>query len=60
MTASRIYSDIANDISDMITSSWNARQTTYDIISAKQSDAILGYHLPLYIIYRNANNCKGL
>lgn len=43
MAASRIYSDIANDISDMITSSWNARQTTYDIISAKQSDAILGY-----------------
>ena len=43
MAASRINADIANDISDMITSSWNARQTTYDIISAKQSDAILGY-----------------
>lgn len=43
MAASRINSDIANEISDMITSSWNARQTTYDVISAKQSDAILGY-----------------
>lgn len=43
METSRIYSDIANDISEMITSSWEARQTSYDILSAKQSDAILGY-----------------
>ncbi len=34
---------IYNETSDMIASSWNERQTTYDIASAKSSDATLGY-----------------
>ncbi|MBP3506212.1 MAG: hypothetical protein J6K43_07410 [Lachnospiraceae bacterium] len=31
------------ETSDIITQGWYARQTSYDIISEKQSDAILGY-----------------
>ncbi len=34
---------ICNQTSDIITSGWNARQKTYDIISQKQSDATMGY-----------------
>ena len=36
-------SQIYNSISDTITKGWNERQSTYDIISQKQSDATLGY-----------------
>ena len=36
-------SKIYNEISDIITTGWENRQSTYDIISQKQSDAILGY-----------------
>ncbi len=36
-------SQIYNSISDTITQGWNERQSTYDIISQKQSDATLGY-----------------
>lgn len=43
MKAFAANTQIYNEMSDMITSSWNARQTTYDTISAKQSDATLGY-----------------
>jgi len=43
MNAFRANTQIYNEMSDMITSSWYARQTTYDTISAKQSDATLGY-----------------
>ena len=35
----RIYDQISN----IITEGWNARQSTYDIISQKQSDSTLGY-----------------
>lgn len=34
---------IGNEISDGIMDSWNKRNTSFDIISQKQSDAILGY-----------------
>ena len=34
---------ICNQISDSIMSSWEARNASYDIMSQKQSDAILGY-----------------
>ncbi len=34
---------IANETSDIITSGWRNRQSTYDIISQKQSDAIMEY-----------------
>jgi hypothetical protein len=34
---------IYDQISDMIMSSWEARNNSYDIISQKQSDATLGY-----------------
>ena len=34
---------IDDDMADIITSGWEARQSTYDIISQKQSDATLGY-----------------
>ena len=36
-------SKIYNEMSDIITKGWEARQSTYDIISQKQSDATLGY-----------------
>lgn len=36
-------SKIYNEISDIITTGWENRQSTYDIISQKQSDATLGY-----------------
>lgn len=41
-TSSNI-SKIANETSNIITSGWNNRQSTYDIISQKQSDVTLGY-----------------
>lgn len=34
---------ICNEMTDIITSGWEQRQSTYDIISQKQSDATLGY-----------------
>ena len=34
---------VCNQMSDMIMSSWEKRNTTYDIMSQKQSDATLGY-----------------
>jgi hypothetical protein len=34
---------ICNQTSDIITSGWNARQKTYDILSQKRSDATMGY-----------------
>ena len=34
---------VYDEISDMIMSSWEARNNSYDIISQKQSDATLGY-----------------
>lgn len=34
---------IYDEITDIITSGWEARQSTYDTISQKQSDATLGY-----------------
>ncbi|MBR5347945.1 MAG: hypothetical protein IK125_01770 [Lachnospiraceae bacterium] len=34
---------IYSETSDLITKGWEARQSTYDIISQKQSDATLGY-----------------
>ena len=34
---------IGNEISDGIMDSWNKRNTSFDIMSQKQSDAILGY-----------------
>ena len=34
---------IYDEISDMIMDSWNKRNNSYDIISQKQSDAMLGY-----------------
>lgn len=43
MTAFKANTQIYNETSDLITSSWNARQTSYDTISEKQSDATLGY-----------------
>ena len=36
-------SKIYNEMSDIITKGWESRQSTYDIISQKQSDATLGY-----------------
>lgn len=35
--------NIASQTSDIITSGWNNRQSTYDTISQKQSDATMGY-----------------
>ena len=35
--------NICNQTSDIIMSSWESRNATYDIMSQKQSDAILGY-----------------
>lgn len=43
MDSFRATQQICNEISDLITSSWEARNTTYDILSEKQSDATLGY-----------------
>lgn len=43
MQAFRANTEIYNSTSDMIMSSWNNRQTTYDIAAEKQSDATLGY-----------------
>jgi len=43
MKAFQANTQIYNEMSDMITSSWYERQTTYDTISAKTSDATLGY-----------------
>ncbi|MCR5262195.1 MAG: hypothetical protein K6C94_10230 [Candidatus Gastranaerophilales bacterium] len=34
---------ICNQTSDIITSGWNQRQKTYDILSQKRSDATMGY-----------------
>ena len=34
---------ICNQTSDIITSGWNERQKTYDILSQKRSDATMGY-----------------
>ena len=34
---------IGNEISDGIMDSWNKRNTSFDIMSQKQSDATLGY-----------------
>ncbi len=34
---------ICNQTSNIITSGWNARQKTYDILSQKRSDATMGY-----------------
>lgn len=34
---------ICNQTSDIITSGWNQRQKTYDILSQKKSDEIMGY-----------------
>ncbi len=34
---------IGQETSDIITSGWNARQKTYDILSQKRSDATMGY-----------------
>lgn len=34
---------ICNQTSDIITSGWNARQKSYDIMSQKRSDATMGY-----------------
>ena len=34
---------IGNEISDGIMDSWNKRNKSFDIMSQKQSDAILGY-----------------
>lgn len=42
-TSSEQISSIFDETSDIITSGWNARQSTYDIVSQKQSDATLGY-----------------
>ena len=36
-------SKIYNETSDLITRGWEARQSTYDILSQKQSDTTLGY-----------------
>lgn len=41
-TSSYIFSS-ANEINDMIMDTWEKRNTSYDIISQKQSDATLGY-----------------
>lgn len=41
-TSSYIY-NAANEISDMIMNTWETRNTSYDVISQKQSDATLGY-----------------
>ena len=35
--------NICNQITDSIMSAWEARSASYDIMSQKQSDAILGY-----------------
>lgn len=43
MKAFEANTQIYNEMSDMITSSWNERQKSYDTISEKQSDATLGY-----------------
>ena len=43
MATIRNNARIASEMSDMIMDAWNARQSTYDIISQKQSDATLGY-----------------
>lgn len=41
--ASANIARIGSQTSDIITSGWNSRQSTYDIVSQKQSDANLGY-----------------
>jgi len=41
-TSSYIF-NTANEISDMIMDTWETRNTSYDVISQKQSDATLGY-----------------
>lgn len=41
-TSSYIF-NTANEISDMIMDTWESRNTSYDVISQKQSDATLGY-----------------
>ena len=43
MDAFAANTKIYNEISDAITSGWEARQNTYDILSEKRSDATLGY-----------------
>ena len=43
MRSIKANAQIYDSISDTITQGWNARQSTYDIISQKQSDATLGY-----------------
>ena len=43
MEAFAANTQIYNEISDMITSGWEARQSTYDLLSEKRSDAMLGY-----------------
>lgn len=43
MGTSTYISNTANEISDMIMDTWESRNTSYDVISQKQSDAILGY-----------------
>lgn len=39
----RANQQIYNEMTNIITKGWEARQSTYDIISQKQSDATLGY-----------------
>lgn len=39
----RAVQAICNQTSDIITSGWNERQKTYDILSQKRSDATMGY-----------------
>lgn len=41
-TSSYIF-NTANEISDVIMDTWETRNTSYDVISQKQSDATLGY-----------------
>ena len=43
MEAARSLNSTLQATSDIITSGWNARQKTYDVASAKYSDAIMGY-----------------
>ncbi len=43
MAASSYFMQTASEISDMVMSSWENRNTTYDILSQKQSDATLGF-----------------
>ena len=43
MDAARQLNSTLQATSDIITSGWNERQKTYDAVSAKYSDAIMGY-----------------